>query len=160
MGEVFLRRTRIEAPAETLFRWHAEPGALERLSPPWEPVEEIERAPGIRDGNRGVLGVHWGPLLIRWEFEHRNYAEGRQFQDVQTKGPFKSWVHTHSFTPDGATACWLEDRIEYEMPLGFLGRWIGGRMVRRKLERLFECRHRVTAEAMAKAKTRDASRAI
>jgi ligand-binding SRPBCC domain-containing protein len=112
-------------------------------------VEVIEAAPGIRDGDRGALRVRMGPLRIRWEFEHRNYLEGRQFQDVQMRGPFKSWVHTHSFTPDGVEACRLEDRIEFELPFGFLGRWLGAAMVRRKLEKLFEYRHRVTAEAMS-----------
>jgi uncharacterized protein len=149
MGELFVSTARIEAPADVVFRWHAEPGALLRLSPPWEPVEVIEPSPGIRDGDRGSLRVRMGPLRLRWEFEHRNYVEGRQFQDVQTRGPFKRWIHTHTFAPDGANACRLEDRIEYELPFGFLGRWFAAGMVRRKLERLFEYRHRVTAEAMA-----------
>jgi len=105
MSERFVRKTRIEAPADVLFRWHAEPGALERLSPPWEPVEVIDRAPGVRDGDRGALRVHMGPLRLRWDFEHRNYVEGRQFQDAQIRGPFKRWVHTHRFTPDGPNAC-------------------------------------------------------
>ena len=70
------------------------------------------------------------------EFEHRQYVEGRQFQDVQTRGPFQSWVHTHSFTPDGPEACRLEDRIDYELPFGFLGKWFGARMVEEKLEKL------------------------
>ena len=149
MLERFIKKTRIEAPAEELFRWHAEPEALERLSPPWEPVEVIERAPGIRDGDRGALGVRMGPLRLRWVFEHRDYVEGRRFRDVQVRGPFKRWKHTHRFTPDGPEASWLEDEIEYELPMGALGRWFAGRMMRRKLERLFEYRHRVTAEAMA-----------
>jgi ligand-binding SRPBCC domain-containing protein len=148
MSELFVSATRIAAPADVVFRWHAEPGALLRLSPPWEPVEVLESAPGIRDGDRGAFRVRMGPLRLRWEFEHRNYIEGRQFQDVQTRGPFKSWVHTHSFTPDGAEACRLEDRIEYELPFGFLGRWFGARLVRKKLEKLFEYRHKVTAKAM------------
>ena len=42
-SERFVHRTRIAAPAEEVFRWHARPGALERLTPPWEPVEVIER---------------------------------------------------------------------------------------------------------------------
>jgi uncharacterized protein len=123
--------------------------SLERYCVCRRPVEVIEPSPGIRDGDRGSLRVRMGPLRLRWEFEHRNYVEGRQFQDVQTRGPFKRWIHTHTFAPDGANACRLEDRIEYELPFGFLGRWFAAGMVRRKLERLFEYRHRVTAEAMA-----------
>lgn len=150
MAEVFVKRSRIEAPADVLFRWHAEPGALERLSPSWEPVEFIVKAPGVRNGDRGVLGVKLGPFPVHWAFEHRGYIEGRQFQDVQTRGPFRRWEHTHSFIPDGDASCWLEDRVEYELPFGFLGRWFGGAMVRKRLERLFAWRHEATAEAMAK----------
>jgi uncharacterized protein len=136
------------ASAEELFRWHAEPGALERLTPPWERMETIERAAGIRDGDRGAMWVYLGPLRLRWTFEHRGYVEGRQFQDVQTSGPFRRWEHTHLFIPEGAEACRLEDRIEYELPFGAPGNFFGGPLVRRKLARVFGYRHRVTAEAM------------
>jgi ligand-binding SRPBCC domain-containing protein len=135
-------------PADELFRWHAEPGALERLTPPWEPLEVEQRAPGIYNGDRGVLRVRLGPFRIRWVFEHLDYIQGRQFRDVQLSGPFKRWEHTHLFTPDGPSACFLEDRILYELPLGGIGNFFGGWFVRRKLEKLFAYRHRVTAQAM------------
>ena len=80
--ERFVRRTRIPASAEDVFHWHARPGALERLTPPWEPVEVLERTGGIEDGARVVLGVGMGPLRLRWVSEHRDYEEGRQFRDV------------------------------------------------------------------------------
>jgi hypothetical protein len=51
--------------------------------------------------------------------------------------------------PDGPSACWLEDYIVYELPLGFLGNIYVGWMIRRKLERLFAYPHRITAEALA-----------
>jgi ligand-binding SRPBCC domain-containing protein len=147
-SNLFVATSRIEASAEELFRWHAEPGALERLTPPWEKIEIIERAQGVRDGDRGAMWVYIGPFRVRWSFEHREYVEGRQFRDVQTAGPFRHWEHTHSFAPEGAEACRLEDRIEYQLPFGALGNFFGGWMVRRRLARVFEYRHRVTAEAM------------
>src|SRR5271155_3560481 len=133
----FIARSRIEAPAEAVFRWHAEPGALERLTPPWEELEVVQAAPGIRNGDRGILRVRIGPFPVRWSFEHSDYVEGRQFRDVQTSGPFRRWDHTHQFTPDGPHACWLEDQVEYELPLGWLGNVFGGWLVRHKLQRLF-----------------------
>ncbi|MGH9774358.1 MAG: SRPBCC family protein [Candidatus Acidiferrales bacterium] len=148
MSETFSKRSRIQVSAEELFRWHAQPGALERLTPPWEPVEVLERAPNLYDGSRGVMLVHVGPFRVRWVFEHSGYIEGRQFRDVQLSGPFRKWQHTHLFIPDGPRACWLEDRIEYDFPLGFVGKILGGGFVRRKLERLFEYRHRTTLAAM------------
>jgi ligand-binding SRPBCC domain-containing protein len=69
------------------------------------------------------------------------------FRDSQIKGPFALWLHTHRFEPDGPSACYLEDRVEYALPMGRLGRMIAGRFVRRKLERLFAYRHEVTARA-------------
>jgi uncharacterized protein len=145
----FIARSRILVSAEVLFRWHAEPGALERLSPPWEPVEVEQRAPGIHAGDRGVLRVRLGPFRVRWVFEHRDYIQDRQFRDVQISGPFRRWEHTHLFTPDGPAACFLEDRIEYELPFGPLGNLLVGWFVRRKLKKLFAYRHRVTVVAMA-----------
>jgi uncharacterized protein len=71
------------------------------------------------------------------------------FQDVMVSGPFRRWQHTHLFIPDGADSSWLEDRVEYEFPLGLLGRLVGGAYTRRRLSRMFEFRHRVTAEAVA-----------
>ena len=144
----FLAKSRIEAPAEEVFRWHAHPDALERLSPPWEPVEILERAPGIRDGDRGALRVRLGPFKIRWLFEHRDYIEGRQFRDVQISGPFRRWEHTHKMDPEGPSACTLTDSILYELPFGWVGKVTAGWFVQKKLIRLFEYRHSVTAQAM------------
>jgi uncharacterized protein (TIGR01777 family) len=147
--EVFIRRSRVPAPAEEVFRWHARAGAFERLTPPWEAVEILERGDGIGDGARTVVRVPVGPFRRRWVAEHRDYQEGRQFRDVQVEGPFASWSHLHRVEPDGPDACHLEDRIEYVLPLGRLGRWLGGGLVRRKLERLFAYRHRTTIADLA-----------
>jgi ligand-binding SRPBCC domain-containing protein len=146
----FVARSQIQASAEELFRWHAEPGALERLTPPWEHIELEQRAPGIRNGDRGVLRVRLGPFRIRWAFEHRDCIEGRQFRDVQLSGPFRRWEHTHLFTPESPCASILEDRIDFELPLGALGNFLGGWFIHRKLRKLFAYRHRVTAEAVVR----------
>lgn len=143
----FVARARINASADEVFRWHAEPGALERLTPPWERLTIEQAAPGIRNGDRGILRVRIGPFRVRWLFEHRNYLEGRQFQDVQLSGPFRKWEHTHRFIPDGEHACFVEDRIDYSLPLGALGDFVAGWFVQSKLKRLFGYRHKITEDA-------------
>lgn len=142
----FTYRSRIPAPAYAVFRWHARPDALEKLTPPWEQVSVLERSGGIQNGGRVALLVGDWPLQVRWVAEHFDYIEGRQFRDRQVSGPFAHWDHTHLVTPDGPDACWLEDRIEYALPFAPLGRLLAGWLVRRKLARLFEYRHRVTTE--------------
>lgn len=140
----FQRRTRIAAPADAVFAWHARPGALERLVPPWERVVVEERSGGIQDGARVVLRVAAGPVRLRWVAVHDEVVPGRQFCDRQERGPFRYWCHRHRFEPDGPSACRLEDDVEYGLPLGPLGRRVAGRRVREKLDRLFAYRHAVT----------------
>ncbi|MGE0682661.1 MAG: TIGR01777 family oxidoreductase [Candidatus Binatia bacterium] len=142
--QVFLHRSYIPAPAEAVFRWHARPGALERLTPPWESVKIIENTGGIEDGARVVLRMKLGPISQRWVAEHRDYEDGRQFRDVQVSGPFAHWEHTHKVESDGPSSCYLEDRIEYALPFGALGKIGGDAFTRAKLKRMFTYRHQVT----------------
>ena len=86
---------------------------------------------------------------MRWVAEHRDYVEGRQFRDVQVKGPFAHWEHTHRVDPDGPDTCYLEDHVEYALPFGGFGALLGGGLVRRRLRRTFAYRHRVTAQDIA-----------
>ena len=144
---LLIRRTRIRAPVEQVFHWHELPGAFEKLVPPGEPVRLVSQTGGIRDGGRAELAIGYPPMCIRWTAEHNSYIENKQFRDVQIRGPFSRWEHTHIFEADGPDACYLEDRVEYALPLGFLGRWLLGTLVERKLNRLFDYRHRVTREA-------------
>lgn len=146
---VFVQRTRIAAPADAVFRWHARPGALERLTPPWDRLKVIARTGGIENGARVVLELPLGPTHVRWVAEHFDYVEGRQFRDRQSQGPFAHWEHTHRFDPDGPTASYLEDRIEYALPFGAAGGLVGGGFARRTLERMFAYRHRTTAQDLA-----------
>ena len=143
----FVRRTRIAAPVERVFQWHELPDVFEKLTPPREPVRVIERSGGIRDGGRMVIEIGYPPLSIRWTAEHSAYIKNRQFRDIQVRGPFRQWVHTHLFEADGPEACYLEDRIEYAMKFGIIGDWLLGWMIERKLDNLFQYRHRITQEA-------------
>lgn len=69
------------------------------------------------------------------------------FADRMLEGPFASWLHKHIVTPKGPNQCVLTDEIEYELPLGILGRIFGGGFARRNLERMFDFRHEVTQRA-------------
>jgi uncharacterized protein len=144
-GERFVFRSRIPASAESVFEWHTRTGAFERLTAPTETVRILERSGGIENQGRVVLAVRAGGFWRRWVAEIQDHEPGRQFCDVQIEGPFSQWRHCHRMVPDGPAKCFLEDDIEYVLPLGSLGKVFGGPIVRRKLERMFRYRHRVTA---------------
>jgi ligand-binding SRPBCC domain-containing protein len=150
--EIFVLRSRMEVTAAEVYAWHALPDALERLTPPGEPVKMIEKTGGIERGARVVLEVGKWPFRQHWVAVHGDFEVGRFFTDQQVAGPFAYWNHTHMFEPQGTAASILEDRVEYALPFGFLGRWFGGWFVRRKLERLFKFRHEVTAREVRPVK--------
>ena len=140
----YRRRTRINASAEAVFAWHARPGALERLTPPWERVTVESRTGGVEAGARVVLRVDAGPVRLRWIAVHDDVIPGRQFCDQQAQGPFRYWRHRHRFEPAGTSACRLEDDLEYALPLGWVGRIVAGGSIHEKLDRMFAYRHAVT----------------
>jgi len=150
--EILVRRSRMEASAAEVYAWHALPDALEKLTPPGELVKIIEKTGGIERGARVVLDVGNWPFRQRWVAVHGDLEVGHFFTDQQVSGPFAYWKHTHTFEPQGPAASILEDRVEYALPFGFLGRWFGGGIVRRKLERLFKYRHQATARELNVAK--------
>ena len=139
--QVFVHRSRMPGSADEVLAWHLRPGAFERLVPPFDPAEVVSREGGIEDG--GTVELRVGPLRQRWLARHTRFEPGRLFQDVQEEGPFAHWEHTHEVVPMGDGSCDLEDRIEYSLPGGAVGRILGGQFVRGKLERAFAYRHRV-----------------
>lgn len=141
----FVARCEVAAPREALYAWHARAGAFERLTPPRDGVRLVEDSGGIADGARKVLAI--GPVGLRWVAVHDSHVAGRRFRDVQERGPFRRWEHTHEFLDDASAGpghSILVDSVEYELPLGALGELAAGWAVRRKLAALFAHRHRVT----------------
>lgn len=139
------RRTPVPVPPEAVFAWHARPGALDRLTPPWMKLEVPEPAPVVA-GGRARLVLHAGPLRVHWLAEYQEVVPGRGFSDIQIGGPFERWRHEHRFEPaqDGGTI--LHDRIDFALPAGL--RAAQG-CVTRELERVLSYRHAVTAADLA-----------
>lgn len=140
----FVKESRIAAAPALVFAFHESPGALERLTPPWERVEMIEGGTSILPGSRVVLRTWLGPVPLRWVAEHTEYEPPRLFADRQVSGPFASWYHRHRFLDDGRGGTLLRDEVEFTPPLGWLGRRLGGGFLQRKLRKMFDYRHDIT----------------
>ena len=140
------RRTPVPASPEEVFAWHARPGALERLVPPWQRLTVLERTGGIANGTRVRLRIYAGPVWSTWTAEHRDVEPGVGFSDFQVDGPFDRWFHRHSFEPAPGGGSILHDRIACELPLGVR---LGRSCLARELERLLAYRHAITAQDLA-----------
>ncbi|MDT4955423.1 MAG: hypothetical protein QOJ02_3561 [Acidobacteriota bacterium] len=142
----FVKESLIGARPERVFAFHELPDALLRLTPPWEKARVVEPAKDLRVGSTAIVETRlFGLLPVRWVAKHTAYDPPRMFEDVQVKGPFKLWRHRHIVEPHERGAL-LRDEIEYEPPLGFIGRAFAPLLIAPRLRRMFDYRHRVTRE--------------
>lgn len=142
---VFERTVELNAPPETVYRWHASEGAFGRLAPPWERVQLIESFGGIEDGAQVHLRLRVGGFPVDWRLKHCGHQAGIQFCDRQVSGPFRSWNHLHRFEAIRSDRTRLIDRLEIGLPFGWFGHRLGRRFLTSQLERLFRYRHEVTS---------------
>ena len=143
-------RSQIAAPAAVVRAWHANPGAFERLTPPWMNVRVLDGVGGIEPGDWKRLRVGAGPIGVPWTLVHHATDDGTGFVDEQTDGPFASWRHEHRFLSDGPERSVLEDRITYQLPFAAVGQLVAGRQVERRLDDLFRFRHKRTQVDLAR----------
>jgi uncharacterized protein len=130
----------VDAGLDEVFAWHARPGAITRLAPPWQPVRVISEASGsgsLRDG-RAVLGLPGG---LRWVAAHQpdSYDPPHAFADALESRPLSAvlrWRHTHEFSPAGEQATLVTDVVDTPLPA-------------RVLRPMFVYRHRQLAGDLA-----------
>ena len=147
-SDTFVFKSHFPCSARELYDWHSRPGALERLIPPWEKTSVISKHGGIRPGGQVRMRMHLGPFPYTWLARHVEDVPGVMFRDIQEKGPFSSWSHSHFFT-DTAQGALLEDRIEFSLPVhALLPGWIK-KQVHRILEKVFRYRHATLREDLA-----------
>ncbi len=92
-----------------------------------------------------LLGIGFGWLTRIEEFEPEE-----RFVDVQVKGPYRTWRHTHLVRdrPDGTLVL---DRVEYELPAGLVGEAAHALFVRRRLAHIFDYRAKRIGALLAAA---------
>ena len=144
----FTKISTLPFPVEALFSWHKRPGAINRLTPPWVHMDVIKKTGGILPDATVSLLMGKKPFQTTWHARHILYEENRMFRDMQTKGPFSRWTHTHLFHERGPSRTDMEDHIEYALPFHPIGTMMAGRVVDAMIDRMFTCRHHVLAHDM------------
>jgi ligand-binding SRPBCC domain-containing protein len=136
----------IRASPERVFQFHEQPDVLTILTPPTESARVIQSAKISEVGSQAIIETTiLGPIKVKWIARHTLYNPPHLFEDVQIRGPFRSWCHRHIVepVPDGAI---LRDEVDYEPPLGFLGRLMAPIVIQPRLQKMFDYRHEVTRQ--------------
>ena len=137
-------RIRLAQPRERIFEFFADPQNLERLTPPSLRFEILSKDARVtRPGTRLDYRLRIRGIPVRWQSEISVWEPPARFVDRQVRGPYRLWIHEHTFANDDAGGTWVGDNVEYAVP--------GGRIVQRwlvapELERIFRYRHQVLEE--------------
>ncbi|QZE26213.1 TIGR01777 family oxidoreductase [Brevibacterium casei] len=129
--------------AETVFDWHAQPGALTRVSPHWAQEVVQESYPPLAPGSvaevKASLPGSCGLVRRPFTAVHSEGPSRFSFVDELMKGPLSQWKHTHEFTSE-AGGSQITDTIEFSMtPQGFE---TIDRSITHYIEATFEARQR------------------
>jgi uncharacterized protein (TIGR01777 family) len=129
--------------AADVFGWLERPGALVRLTPPWERTTIVEQTGTVHNGDRVVVKLRRPPVKLA--MVHEGFEPGRRFVDRQERGPFRSWRHQHEVVAISTDRCELRDQIDFELPLHAVSRLVMARSIRKRLDRMFSYRRVVLA---------------
>lgn len=156
MSQHTLHSTQFVArPIELVFDFFARPENLGRITPAGMDFELLTTDTSMRAGL--TIDYRIRPLFgipTRWRTEIANHEPPTRFVDVQTRGPYRSWVHEHTFRSiDGGTL--IEDTVVYDLPFGPLGELAHRLAVRPELERIFRHRARTIEAIFAPAEAND-----
>lgn len=84
-------------------------------------------------------------IRTNWVTEITHVNEGSYFVDEQRFGPYKFWHHQHMVIP-GDNGTFLEDIVSFKIPFGPIGRFLGSRLIKYKLNQIFDFREKYLME--------------
>ena len=139
--ELWLPRPRAE-----VFSFFAEARNLETITPPWLRFEVLTPPPIVlRVGALIDYRIRVHGIPIRWRTEIAEWQPPLRFVDLQLRGPYTLWHHTHTFEERaGGTLC--GDVVRYRPRGGALVNWL---FVRRDVERIFDFRRQRLQQLLA-----------
>lgn len=142
----FLAEQWVGKPIEEVFHFFSESRNLEILTPPWLKFKIIRQStPTLAKGTviDYRLKIHGMP--VKWKTLIDEWVPGSRFVDVQLKGPYRRWHHTHHFEKLRQGTL-IRDRVIYEIPGGRLGRGVLAGKIRRDLQAIFAFRRKAMRE--------------
>lgn len=113
----FRRAFKVEATPSVVSDYHRNTAVLRRLTP-FPIIVQFQHVEAVREGSTARFILWFGPVPVHWHARHYDVQMSQGFTDDLAAGPFRSWVHQHSFLsrPSGGTR--VQDEIHAELGRG------------------------------------------
>ena len=152
MSEHILTRSlTIDLPRPQVFKFFADAGNLERITPPELKFHITTTAQPLEISQGSLIDYRlklYG-FPINWKTEISVWNPPHSFVDRALKSPYKQWIHRHTFSEINKNKTLIEDEVKYRLPFepfGDLFHWF----VRRQLDYIFDYRQKIVAEILEK----------
>ena len=147
----FSKEQFLPIPISEAWSFFSSPKNLSLITPPEMDFKII--TPNIGDKIYEGLRIEYRvkPLFgisVKWETRIGHVLSPYYFTDIQMKGPYAFWQHTHHFIEknDGVL---MIDYLIYKLPLGFIGNIVHRLIVRKKIGKIFEYRKNALTKLFA-----------
>ena len=122
---------------EELFPFFCNAANLNAITPPWFHFKILTPQP-IAMGVDALIDykLRIRGLPMRWRTRISAWDPPRRFVDEQIRGPYRKWVHEHTFTPgEGGTL--MRDVVQYSLRFDWL---LHRHFVYPEIQRIFKYR--------------------
>lgn len=138
--QVLEREQRVDLPLAETFGLYADAHNLEAITPPFLRFRVVTPRPvEMRRGTLIAYRLRLRGIPVRWLTRIETWEPPHRFVDVQVRGPYAHWHHTHEFEARGDGTL-IRDRVRYRIGFGPLGTLALRLFVHRDLERIFDHR--------------------
>lgn len=105
---------RIRAPLDMVARFHRRAASLVTLTPTAAGLRMEAGPETLNEGDEVSFSFWLGPLRIQWRARIEGVSS-TGFTDRQIDGPFRQWVHRHTFNPVDSTTTEVVDEVQAEL---------------------------------------------
>jgi ligand-binding SRPBCC domain-containing protein len=141
----FLQVQQFPVSLERLWEFFMHPANLQQITDDKYKFTVLSRQEDIETMRQGLLinyklspflGIYYNWITEITELEDKDY-----FIDVQKEGPYKKWIHKHSFKAiEGGVE--MRDELSYEMPYGIIGKLAYALFIRKQVGEIFRFRYK------------------